>query len=118
MKRLLLFFLILGLPAVSPAHQGHGGHGGSNPYKELGIEIDERQAMKFSKAVINKLVEKEKLEESWNQAEYEKSEKKRFKKELEWVVSFHNNKTPGSKSTLYIFLSLYGDFLGANFTGN
>jgi hypothetical protein len=37
----------------------------------------------------------------------------------EWVVSFENLEIKDkSKQTIYIFVSVYGDIEGANYTGN
>lgn len=119
MTRILILFILLVAPGVVLAHDGHSGHGGANPYKEFGIEIEEEQAKKFSHNVIVKLVENHKLAQSWDSATVVKSYKKTYKSEPEWVVMFSNSSEEDvSKRNLYIFLSLYGDFKGANFTGN
>ena len=115
--KLLFTVYLLSLSFVALAHDGHDSHGGGNPYKEFGIVIEEEQAVSFSKSIIQKLVKNKKLTDSWNDVVHLTSEQKVFKKEPEWVVAFKNNKEEGDKAIIYIFLSLYGDFMGANFTG-
>lgn len=118
MRSIILILSFLGSVMPVLAHEGHSTHGGGNPYKEFGVEIDEQQAKDFSTDVIRKLVENRKLADSWNEAVSQKTYKKTFKNELEWVVMFENsNEKESEKRNLYIFLSLYGDFMGANFTG-
>ena len=47
-----------------------------------------------------------------------KAEKKTFAKGPEWVVSFNNDKIKNkTKQTLYIFYSLNGHYIAANYTG-
>jgi len=117
MKFLLLVLLVLFSINVS-ANEEHNSHGGGNPYEEFGIPIVENQAVDFSRSIINRLVENKKLIDSWLDVTHVRSEKKVFKADPEWVVSFKNDKVTGDKEVIYIFLSQYGDFLGANFTGN
>jgi len=116
MKFLLVVLLFLFSMNVS-SHEGHNSHGGGNPYKEFGIPIEENQAVDFSSSIINKLVDNKKLSDSWLNVVHVKTEKKVFKVDPEWVVSFRNEREKGDKEIIYIFLSQYGDFLGANFTG-
>lgn len=55
---------------------------------------------------------------SWKDTAVAKTEKKKFGKQLEWVVSFNNKSIKeADKQTLYIFLSLGGEYLAANYTG-
>lgn len=117
MKFLIVVLLVMFSMNIS-AHEGHNSHGGGNPYKEFGIPIEENQAVDFSRSIIDKLVSNKKLTDSWLDVTHVRSEKKVFKTDPEWVVSFKNHKEKEDKATIYIFLSLYGDFLGANFTGN
>jgi hypothetical protein len=64
------------------------------------------------------LVKAGKLDASWQTLTHEKIEAVNGPKEGEWKVTFHN---PGvqdkSKETLYLFFTLPGNFIAANFTG-
>ncbi len=87
-------------------------------YKDAGMPIGEEQARTFAHFMIEKLVEKEKINKTWLEAKISKVTQKKFANELEWVVSYSNPKEKDeSKKTLFIFLSQYGKVLGANFTG-
>jgi len=67
---------------------------------------------------VSKLVEKGKLEASWQSVKVAQSKQKKFGGNLEWVISFTNeNISDSSKQTLYIFLSLGGEYIAANYTG-
>ena len=64
------------------------------------------------------LVSSGKLEKSWEAAQVDKTEQVDGKKGKEWKVAF---KDPGakdkSKETLYMFFTMTGNFIAANFTG-
>ncbi len=71
-----------------------------------------------AKGHVKRLINKKKLEPSWSKAKFVGSQKKKFKKRNEWVVTFENIEVNDTKKKmLYIFLNLYGDFIAANFTG-
>lgn len=59
-----------------------------------------------------------KIEASWKAVGLGTIEQVDGKKGKEWKVSFHNPKAAdAAKQTLYVFLSLPGNVLAANFTG-
>jgi hypothetical protein len=75
----------------------------------------ERLAMKQ----VERLVEKDKLDKSWQSMPVSTVEAKQFGESTEWVVAFHNRAVPDpDKRTLYVFLSMSGEYLAANFTGH
>ena len=58
------------------------------------------------------------LDKNWASTTVSSSEKKMFDGRQEWVVSFVNEKvTDAKKRTLYVFLTLSGDYIAANYTG-
>lgn len=64
------------------------------------------------------LVENGKIEKSWMPAIVESAQQRTYGHKTEWVVTFNNSKASDpDKSTLYIFLSVKGDFIAADFTG-
>ena len=65
---------------------------------------------------VERLVKAGKIDSTWTKAVFDKSEKKKFGKKTEWVVTFNNKKGVKGKK-LYIFLKLDGEFVAANFTG-
>jgi Family of unknown function (DUF6488) len=64
------------------------------------------------------LIKQGKLEASWEAAKPDTPQQVDGKKGKEWKLSFHN---PGAadkgKQTLYMFYTLPGNFIAANFTG-
>jgi hypothetical protein len=59
-----------------------------------------------------------KIDASWKDVKHDKAEQVDGKKGKEWKVSFRNPAaTDKDKQTLYVFLSLPGNVLAANFTG-
>ncbi|VAX32422.1 hypothetical protein MNBD_NITROSPIRAE01-320 [hydrothermal vent metagenome] len=81
--------------------------------------ILEAEALKTASGILTNRVKKGKMDTSWGTVKPEKIIQKTFKSEPEWVITFNNPKVENKdKQTLYIFLSLSGHFLGANFSGN
>lgn len=80
--------------------------------------ISQGQAELVATENVRRLVEKGKLDESWRSIKFSKIEKKTFSGQPEWVVVFNNdNIADPKKRTLYVFLSIGGDYLAANYTG-
>ncbi len=91
----------------------HGGKGGHSHAKE---NIDMEKSIEIAKTHITRLISKEKINASWEKAVLDKSEKKDFDGKSEWLITFDNEKGVKGKK-LYIFLSLTGEFVAANFSG-
>ena len=116
-------FIILTFVLSSSILAGPGGghsHGHSHDHSKKAIS--QEQAKILGKKEIAKLVKKGKLDASWNKANFTYSEKKKFGKRTEWVLSYENKKgVKGVKGVkgkkLYVFLTLSGKFIAANFTG-
>lgn len=123
MKKLTTISILLtALAFVSSANAGSGhshdkdgGH--SNHTHSHGIVNSnsvKAKAMRMLEGLINKGV----IDKSWIVTKPAKAEKKSFAKGLEWVVSFKNDKVKDkAKQTLYIFYSLDGHYIAANYTG-
>lgn len=107
---LVLFSLVMVLPAYAGAGHEHGSHS-HGP-----VSADKAQDNAFKK--VKFLASKGTVASSWTSAKFENAEKKTFGKNVEWVVSFKNDKVKDkSKQTLFIFLSLDGRYIAANYTG-
>jgi hypothetical protein len=115
MKKMVtaLFFstLLLAFP-VAPVIAGAGhSHG---PQKAISSEQAASRASEF----IVRMVDAKKIDASWVKIAPDNVEKKTFSQGPEWVITFKNiNIKDPTKQTLYMFLSLSGDALGANYTG-
>jgi Family of unknown function (DUF6488) len=64
------------------------------------------------------LVKAGKLDASWQAVKLDKAERVDGKKGKEWKLSFKNPAaTDAAKQTIYLFFSLPGNFIAANYTG-
>ena len=112
LKTLIFGFLLSLFSVIAMAGSGHDHSHSHEP-------IDQNQAELTALKNLTRLVEKGKLDKSWASIKPSKIEKKTFSGHPEWVAVFTNdNITEPKKRTLYIFLSISGDYLAANYTGN
>ena len=107
---ILLVFSVTGLYAHGPGGEGH---------KPPDVEITESQAIEQASDIVAAIVKKGKLDASWTEVQAAEVQKKTYQDRPEWVITFNNPaEKDKEKQKLYVFLSLYGDFLGANHTGS
>ena len=120
MKNLTKIYLLIaafGFTAPVYAGGGHshdkdGGHGHSSG------PISESQAKTKATRTMNNLASRGVINKSWTSSKLVKAEKKSFSKGPEWIVSFKNESVKDkAKQTLYIFYSLDGHYIAANYTG-
>ncbi len=95
--------------------QDHGhDHGHSHSQEAVGNVKAESNATN----IVVELVQKEKLEASWASISATTAEKKEFDGTPEWVVIFVNDAIPDvAKQKLYVFLTVTGEYIAANYTG-
>lgn len=108
--RSLSFCLILSFFSVTAmAGSGHS-HGGPDVNKAMAQTIASNAVASFTK--------RNKLDKSWASITASSVEQRMFKGNPEWVAVFVNDKiTDAEKRKLYVFLTMGGDLLGANFSG-
>jgi len=114
LKILILFCLIsfFSSTAMAASEDDHGHSHSNTPVDQVTAKIRATEA-------VSVLVESKKLEESWTSISASSVEKKEFGGHPEWVVVFTNDKiTDSDKRKLFVFLTLGGDYIAANFTGN
>ena len=93
--------------------------GGDHNHSHSHEPIDQNRAELTATKNLTKLIEKGKLDKSWASIKPSKSEKKIFGEHPEWMIIFTNDSIADSeKRTLYIFLSISGDYLAVYYTGN
>lgn len=112
----LLFGFILSLSAFSAiAGSGHDhDHGHSHSY----TPVNQDKAQSNATEIVAALVKRSKLEKSWTSINSASVEKITVQGNPEWVVVFVNkNITDATKQKLYVFLTLGGDYIAANFSG-
>ena len=111
-------FIILSLsiflfPLSTLAGSDHD-HGHSHSH----TPVEQSQAEKIASDGVFRLVEQKKIDDSWKSAQVKNTLKKKFGDNMEWVISFKNeNISDPAKQTIYVFLTLGGEFLAANYTG-
>jgi len=114
--KVLLLGLLFGLTSLTAmAGSGHDhGHGHGHSQASINQDVAVLKATK----IVNNLVERNTIEKSWKTIKLNSIEKKVFKGKSEWVASFVNKKvTDVKKQKLYVFLTLGGDYIAANYTG-
>ena len=119
-KLTAFFFLIFSISSV-PAIAG-GGHDHEHGHKHhddhahdpVSADTASHKAMKK----VAQLAKRGKIDASWEGIKPSSVEQKTFAKGDEWVVVFENEKvTDQSKQTLYLFYSLEGHYIAANYSG-
>jgi len=106
---ILLSALVLSTPTFA-------GPGGGHSHSHAVPAISKEKTQEIGKFHVSRLVKAGKLEKSWNEAAYDKSEKKVFSGNEEWVVTFTNENSSKEKK-LFVFLKVSGEFVAANFSG-
>jgi hypothetical protein len=105
-----IFLFYASYVQVGPGH-GHS-HGAAQ------VEVSKSDVLTSASKALSSLVKKGKIEKSWAKVKVNKTEKKAFGGQQNWVISFENKKEKDKKKrTLYVFFNLYGKYLGSNFTG-
>ena len=108
---LLLGFTLSLFTFATMAGSGHD-HGHSH------APVNQATATTNATEIVVALVKRNKLEESWASITPSSVEKKVFNGNPEWVAVFVNDKiTDTDKRKLYVFLTLGGDYIAANYTG-
>ncbi len=107
----LFVFAFSFAPAALAAGDGECHFHGSKPASEsvvIGCASQNKAA----------LVKAGKIDASWQAVKHDKAEVVDGKKGKEWKVTFKNPAAADqSKATLYMFYSVPGNFIAANFTG-
>ena len=109
---LLSLSLLLGSGVFAGPGHNHGDGHSHTPVSEQGVKDKAAQKVK-------QLIQAKKIPESWNAIKANNAEKKTYSNGPEWVVTFKNSSVSDtSKQTLYLFYSLDGHYIAANYTGN
>lgn len=107
----LLFGFTLSLFSITTMAGSDHGHSHS--------PVNQETAKTRARKIVISFVEKGKLDQSWKYVKANSVDKKVFKGKPEWVAVFVNKKvTDTDKQKLYVFLTLGGEYIAANYTGN
>lgn len=111
---LSLFFI----PMTPMAGSGHD-HSHDDGHNHSHEPVTQVQAEEVANRIVAQLVEKGKIDNSWQSVKVNHAMKKKFGNNMEWVINFKNkNISDPDKQTLYVFLTLSGEYIAANYSGN
>ena len=111
----LLLALTFGLFSITATAGGNHDHGHSHSNTLINQAAAESTATK----IVAKFISEKKLDKSWSSIKASSVEKISFKGDNEWQIIFVNKAvTDAKKQKLYVFLTLGGDYIAANYTGS
>lgn len=118
MKNLIVSVIVSAL-FVGPVFAGGGhehSHDGGHGHSHGPVSAD--KVMVKADKKVKALIKAGKIDKSWA-GKTSVAEKKRFKNGEEWVVAYNNPSIKDAgKQKLYLFFSLSGRYIAANYTGN
>ncbi len=118
MKTLIAAFVLSALFFSTSIFAGaNHSHGHSHSHEPTPVK--QGAAEKHADDVIDSLIERDKIEKSWGSIKASSVEKQKFDGRTEWVVVYVNEKISNTdKQKLYVFLTLSGEYIAVNHTGN
>jgi len=106
------------LYAGSGHSHSHDGHSHGHEHSALEKKLDNKAIKKIAKQEVKRLVLEKKIHKSWKSVPITKLGKAQHGYSNDWIIVFENKKIKKKrKQTLYIFVDVYGDVAGANYTG-
>ena len=121
MKILIKAMLISVALSFTTLYAGDGhSHSGHNhvSHDALQKEMTNTAVKKIAKQEVKRLASKKKIAKSWKSMPISKIGRTHHADTNDWVVVFENLKIKNkARQNLYIFVSVYGDVTGANYTG-
>lgn len=116
MKHLTITLLFSMLFFVAPAFAGSGhSHGPTKEQPPISSEVAASRALE----VVKELASAGEIDATWVGLNESKIEQKTFNKRQEWVIIYKNKEISDvSKQTLYLFFTLSGDYIAANYSGS
>ena len=113
-----LTILLLGFILSFSTFSVLAGSGHDHGHSHSTTPVSQEQAQKRATEIVASYVDKDKLEKSWASIEASSIEKITVQGKPEWKVVFRNKDIQeADKQTLYVFLTLSGEYIAANFTG-
>lgn len=121
MKTLLKALSLLCITFFISSHSYAHNHGHDHSHDDghsHGHVVNQETVKKTADKVIASLVKRERVDKSWSSITASSLEKKIISDVSVWVVTFNNQKiVEEDKQNLYVFISLEGEFLAVNHTG-
>lgn len=113
MKNFILSLVFLMISGEVFSHSNHK-HKPKDHCKKKATKNLNESAHLVGNCHVRRLVDAGKIDSSWKKSELKES--KALEKTKEWLVTFENSKGKKGK-ILYIFLTMRGSFVAANFSG-
>ncbi len=111
---LLVATCLFTVPVIAGGKHSHDADGGHNLAPMTQDEVISKASDKVKKLAANG-----KVDATWSGVKATSAEQKKYGKDPEWLITFNNNKVDDqSKQTLYLFYTLDGHYIAANYTGN
>ena len=112
MRKIFICLLTLLALTITTAYAGSGhSHGPSTP-------IAKDEALVKAADIVKYLVEKGEVDSSWAEVAPASGELNKRMFGDEWVVAFNDSKIKDTaKQTLYVFMTLGGEYKATNYTG-
>ncbi|PHS22658.1 MAG: hypothetical protein COA83_11295 [Methylophaga sp.] len=112
LKTLLVLLLLLGSSVMAGSEHDHG-------HSHAPAPVNQATAEKNADKVIASLLERDKIDKSWSTIKVSSIEEKELNGRPEWVVIYINEKiTNTDKQKLYVFMTIGGEYIAVNYTGN
>ncbi|QBZ84127.1 hypothetical protein GHNINEIG_02202 [Hydrogenovibrio crunogenus] len=109
---LSLFITTYAVASGGHSHSPDGGHSHSHG------SISNKEVINKATGKVNQLASAGIIDISWKNVKAHNAVKKQFRDDLEWVIAFKNGKIDDpKKQTLYLFFSLDGHYIAANYSG-
>jgi hypothetical protein len=111
----LFLTLFITTPAMASGGHSHGPDGG---HSQSQSPVSSEEAINRASSKVNQLASAGVIDASWSGVKARSVEQKTFANAAEWVIAFKNDKVKDStKQSLYLFLSLDGHYIAANYSG-
>lgn len=111
---LLLSLLLIGAPVMAGSGHSHDADGGHSL-----APVSRDEAVNRASKKVKQLADAGKIDATWSGVKAAFVEQKTYSKGPEWVITFKNNMvTDATKQSLYLFFSLDGHYIAANYSGN
>lgn len=115
----LITTLFLSLFLTTPVMAGGGhAHGPDGGHSHSQAPVSSEEAINRASKKVNQLATAGVIDASWAGVKAHSATQKQFSKGTEWVITFKNDKVKDStKQNLYLFFSLDGHYIAANYSG-
>lgn len=103
--------ILLTLSITSLIAHSHHAHG------HEAVDVNKSIAEKKATDMLSSFIQKKIIDKSWANIEADSTEIKVIYGKKEWLIVFKNDKVEKEKQKLYVFLTIKGRYIAANYTG-